>query len=610
MEKKFSISTLKNCIIISAITALILCLIPAHSKEPHFDSHRELEEGGSLWDPFLNSAVTYCEEIFQDIGDTVVSAIVGAFSPSFNVLLNLEKGQAATDMTRKYTSDDVYESFTIGTLYNFAKYFGIILANLIFFFNLFICLIGQAEQIKDSPLRLLVKYIAVLVGINISFNIILEIVNFCGGMWSDFVMTSSVGSKLDFSRDFFTNVIQYEDADTGRVSTILNVSVNAYMSIVFTVVLPFVGFFLVWKLFKQFLRLFLEIAERYFVMILLLLFMPAVLATLISNHTRNIFNSYMRMFCCQVFILMCNSAFMKVFIYVLMAGGWTASIMNYILALAFMRVCQRIDTYMLTMGLNAAQTGGGVINAGMGAMRAIKGLLDTLKKADNARRNGGLSMIKNALQSGDYNKFTEGFKLASPISALVSGKAQPPSQLSFAQQMASTPEAKAQRAAGKGIEKEGKLQGDYEKYKQGHEMARTPLERMTGTNTALDEESFKQLTRKKPSEQPNSLNTSSLEEALGALNIPPETIEKLTEKGINPENIAGIRQLDEQGTSFSFLNEKGAEIGYLRNGNVETFADNQTEALVRKEERNGNVENITQHDQTINPEKGKDFTGV
>lgn len=578
MYKKYS-KQLKYCVLISAVLALILCTIPAYSEsEPRSPRAEELEKEGSMWDPFVSDAEVYADEIFSSIGDAVVNAIVGAFSPSFNVLLNLEKGQAATDITKTYTSDDIYGSITIGTLYNFAKYFGIILANLIFFFNLFICLIGQAEQIKDSPLRLLVKYIAVLVGINISFNIILEIVNFCGGMWSDYVMTSSVGSKLDFSRDFLNNVIQYDDS--GAVSTILNVSVNAYLSIVFTVVLPFIGFFLVWKLFKQFLRLFLEIAERYFVMILLLLFMPAVLATLISNHTRNIFNSYMRMFWCQVFILMCNAAFMKLFIAILMSGGWTASLMNYILALAFMRVCQRIDTYMLAMGLNVAQTGGGVIGAGINVGKMIGDLLRNINGADKLKNNIGKNMMDKALQTGDYNKFIEGEKLTRSLVGTMTGtNPSPTSELSFAQKASQTSEVVARTTTGKAMMDEGMKTGNYQMYKEGHDMSVTPLDSFTGTNNSLmsEAEFFQQSAKSYPNTTEKGTvsitdENMTFDSAAETFKIPGNVKEDLISQGVNINDIASVKQLDQGGTAFGFYDEKGRGIGYSNNGEVEVYS--------------------------------------
>lgn len=578
MKKNYH-SQLQFLCLFSILFSLVLSIMPVYSSvSPRSERAEELDEKGSLWDPFLEDAAVYTDEFISSVGDAVVQSMIGAFSPTFNVLLNLETGRSAIDMHKDYDADDMYHSFTIGTLYNFAKYVGIILANLILFFNLFICLIGQAEQIKDSPLRLIAKYILTMVLIYASFNIIIEVVNFCSGMWTDFVMTDRVGSTLDFSRDFLDQIIQYDDS--GAAASLLNITVNSAMGIVYTVIMPFFGFFLVWKLFKQFLRLFMEIAERYFVMILLLLFMPAVLATIISNHTRNIFNSYMRMFCCQVFIMLCNSAFMAIFVYVLLTGGWTAGLFNYVLALAFMRVCQRIDTYMLTMGLNVAQTGGGVVGATLGAGRMLGDLFRGLNSLDRFKSNMGKNMMDHALETGDYNEYVKGHNLSQTIESKITGTTlQAPSEQSFAQQMSYTPEVRANVETGNALINDAFRTGDYEMYQRGHALTVTPFDKITGTNTApLSEAEFNyKCAKNNPSllEQGTmSLMDSgnSFDDVASAMKIPGNVKDDLTAQGVNLDEIATVKQLDRNGTAYGFYDDKGRGIGFANNGEVETYS--------------------------------------
>lgn len=563
-------------ILLSALFLAVMSIMPSYSSTtPRSERAEVLDDEGSLWDPFIEDAVLYADEFISSVGDAVVKSMVGAFSPTFNVLLNLENGKSAIDMGRTYDTGDLYDSFTIGTLYNFARYFGLILASLLLFFNLFICMMGQAEQIRDSPLRLIAKYIGVVILINMSFNIIIEVVNFCSGMWTDFVMTDKVGSTLDFTKDFLDGIIQYDEY--GGVASILNTTISTSMRIVMFAIMPIMGFYLVWKLFKQFLRLFVEIAERYFVMVLLLLFMPVVIPTLISNHTRNIFSAYMRMFACQVFVMMCNSAFMKIFVYVLMHGGWTASLFNYVLALAFMRICQRIDTYMLSMGLNVAQTGGGVVGVGISAGQAISQLFGGLKSADKVRSNTGKNMMDHALSTGNYGEYIQGFNLRQAATSSNIPTAIP-SELSFTQQMSKTPEVQAKVAQGNNMMKDAFYTGDYEKYKAGHELTVTPFDNYTRTNNTLLSEA--EFNRKVASTNSNLYDRQSMsiiqdentfDSVVSDMKIPDNVKDALTSQGVNIDEIATVKQLDNQGTAFGFYDDKGNGIGFANNGKVETY---------------------------------------
>lgn len=567
----FASNRMRLFIAISAIFLLILSIIPSYSEtSTHSERAEDLEKNGSILDPLAEDLAVYTYETFDVIGDVVVQSIIGAFDPTFNVLLNLETGRNATDMRAHYDSSDMYGSFTIGSLYNFAKYVGIILATLILLFNMILCIAGQAEQIRDSPLRLIAKYILSMVLIHASFNIIIHVVNFCSGIWSDIVTSDRIGSSLDFSRDFLDNIIQYDDA--GMAVSILNITVDSFMGIVYSVIMPFIGFFLIWQLFKQFLRLFIEIAERYFVMILLLLFMPAVFATIVSNHTRNIFNAYMRMFCCQVFIMICNSIFMKIFVYILMTGGWTAGLFNYILALAFMRVCQRIDTYMLSMGLSVAQTGGGVVGAGLGVGRMIGELMRGLSSVDRIRGNMGKNMMNHALEIGDYNEYIKGHNLAQSLESKLAGGSLAPSEESFAQQMANTPEVRANVATGRKIINEAFNTGDYSMYQQGHALTVTPFDEFTGANKPLSEAEF---LRKCPHDNLDSVavlnGTSSFDDIASSMKIPGNVKEDLLSQGVNLDDISTVKQLDQSGNAFGFYDEKGQGIGFANNGDVEIY---------------------------------------
>ena len=534
-----------------ALFLFIITIMPSWSEESdqvysHDQRMEELNENGSILDPFMEDIVTYAEEALSYAGDKIVSSITNIFSPSYNTILDLENGvNIGFGEQSNYSVQQASESYTIGSIYNFAKYFGIILANLILFFNLAMCMLGKSEQIRDTPVSLVAKYVFSLVFINISFNITVEIINFCSGMWQDVVMNSN-NCQVNFSDHFFESL--FEVGAAGTIVAVLGITTVNPIFIMATIVIPCVILWLAWKLFKQFLRLFFEIAERYFVMVLLLCFMPAVIPTMISNNTKNILSSYMRMFFCQLFVMLTNTVFMKIFITILLSGGWTAGILNYILALAFMRVCQRIDTYMLTMGLNVAQTGGAVLGAGLGAGRAIGNLLRGFEKAakfaEKASANSGRKLIdsgnrsmKEALSVGDFKKYSDGFAAVNGGSA--------PSLQSFLEEQAKT------------------------------------------YPTAIDKGTI----------VPTGGSIEGFNQTAAAMRIPINAASDLSSQGINLQQIQSIKQLDDKGLSFGYYDGKGNGVGYTDKGITKAYGGraNDLEAINKDKGKinNNTPENVS-----------------
>ena len=150
-----------------------------------------------------------------------------------------------------------------------------------------------------------------------------------------------------------------------------------------------IGIIMMIKLLKEFFKLFLEIVERYFVFFILLAFFPVTAATISSNNTKRIFQTYLRMVYSQGFLLVINTVFMSIFFSILANGGWTAGLLNYLAAFAFLRVCQRIDAYMAQLGLNVVQTGASLFGAIGGSAMGFGSALRSLSAADRGRQNVG-----------------------------------------------------------------------------------------------------------------------------------------------------------------------------------------------------------------------------
>lgn len=142
----------------------------------------------------------------------------------------------------------------------------------------------------------------------------------------------------------------------------------------------------------QFFLYIVEVVERYVLLGVLYYTSPMAFAFAGSKSTRNIFGAWVKMVGCQLFLMICNVFFFKMFIYGFsrfnetmaamsgINGGETTGMMIVWVLILFgiLYVGQRVDAYMSTLGLNAAQTGRGMgaalVASALGAGRAIQGM--------------------------------------------------------------------------------------------------------------------------------------------------------------------------------------------------------------------------------------------
>ncbi len=165
------------------------------------------------------------------------------------------------------------------------------------------------------------------------------------------------------------------------------------------VILLILGLILAWMLIKNFLRLFLEVVERYVVIIIMCIFFPVTVATIVSKETKQIFSAYIRMFVSQLFLLMAGGMFVTGFLYLLDGVNKTEmTLFNYVLLMAYLRSAQRLDSYMASMGLNVAQTGSGLFDsialAGYSIVSALRGANGLRQSAGGVMQGVGV-MTKN-----------------------------------------------------------------------------------------------------------------------------------------------------------------------------------------------------------------------
>jgi hypothetical protein len=108
-------------------------------------------------------------------------------------------------------------------------------------------------------------------------------------------------------------------------------------------------------------KLLLEVVERFLMVGILTYTSPLAWPTLTSRNTQSIFQKWFSMFLGQCLLMLLNVWSVKMLISIL-GYGEANTLLRFIIALAFCKVAQRFDTYLQSLGINAAHTGGALID--------------------------------------------------------------------------------------------------------------------------------------------------------------------------------------------------------------------------------------------------------
>lgn len=152
---------------------------------------------------------------------------------------------------------------------------------------------------------------------------------------------------------------------------------------------------LVWNLFK----LILEVVERYLVLMTLIYTSPLGWAMAASTTTETIFKSWIKMFFSQCAMMLMNVWSFKMILSVLGGSGSSTQsglLMRLLLALAFCKVAQRIDTYFNQLGANAAITGQNILDDLMAVTKGLQTTIGAFSKG-GATAAAGSDWVKDKL---------------------------------------------------------------------------------------------------------------------------------------------------------------------------------------------------------------------
>lgn len=147
------------------------------------------------------------------------------------------------------------------------------------------------------------------------------------------------------------------------------------------------------------IKLILEIVERYLMVGVLTYTSPLIWSTITSKNTQDIFSKWISMFLGQCLLMLLNVWSLKMLVSIL-ANPDANVFFKFILALAFCKVAQRFDTYLQSLGINAAHTGGSMVDDLMAVGSTLTGL--TSKVTGNAISGAGNKALGETITKNGF----------------------------------------------------------------------------------------------------------------------------------------------------------------------------------------------------------------
>ncbi len=359
-------------------------------KLPTISEIVDIDLGESLLSPIFESVSEYANSLVAELGEQLVSQIVNSFDPSYKAFSQIASGDGIDLSAEVDTSRDaIFGIPIIKNIVNAAKVIGLSLATIIFLINLMLILFGQAEQIKITLPRLILNYSLSMFMIACAETIMWEVLDTFSTIWTQVIM-SSQGTELSFE----------------HFGVILAILGGSCLIPQLLPLIVFIGIGILWKMFKGFIKLYMAIIEHYLIMIVLTLFFPAVIPTMITPNSSNMFKSYLRMIISQFISMALSVLMMSMFVSTLISGGWTAGIINYVAALAFLKVAQNIDNYMSKMGFDIVAGAGAFMGASKGAMSGLSGLLRTANMLNSGIKGINHDKMEASVNANNFEAFS------------------------------------------------------------------------------------------------------------------------------------------------------------------------------------------------------------
>ena len=302
--------------------------------------------------------------------DLILSWFFHGIAEAFEMACDMFSAVFGFDMT---LFTDTFEFAAIA--FPLLQKIGLAIALLLSAWQVIVFFTKGAEYAAASPIRAALNALLAVAFIfygNYLFDIILE---FCKYPYAAITSIDGVrfetnvgGSVVAFLRDsFFTGSTQI-------------------LSLILLLLIAF-----------SFLKLLLEMVERYVVAFVLMFLSPLAASTLASSTTSGIYKKFVTMFISQCLLLFLNAWCLKMACAGLSVGTNSGSvIIPLIMCYSFLRISTKMDSYINQLGLNAAITGGGL---GAELFAAGHTMMNMAKGGGNGSGSGAGSKVLGAAKT-------------------------------------------------------------------------------------------------------------------------------------------------------------------------------------------------------------------
>lgn len=350
----------------------------------------------------------------------LLESAVGFIGSIFSFFINVITGVFALDGAQ--TLNLFYATFP-GTedIIEWSKWCGLLIIVIVFFVQLIKIMAGPVTK-AERPLSLVVRTVVFGAAISLSKPL------------CEFIFTIATGPfkamRIQTKISLFESIGKTVSGLGKNVGEDIAKNVDATSDFVAGCIAPFITIFLIISLFGAFLKLLLEVVERYLILGVLTVFSPLAIATGCSAATSNIFASWVRAMISQCLLMIFSTFFLSVLYNGMIQMLFDAqqqflssfdifgSIKDFVtheeindstmlcvrvmMLVAWCRLGTTMDRHLQTLGLTTLQAGDGLAMDLRNAGSMAKGLA---KGAGGFAGGlaGGLAALKSAGGGGNNN---------------------------------------------------------------------------------------------------------------------------------------------------------------------------------------------------------------
>lgn len=324
----------------------------------------------------------------DSISGALASTLLEPFSPKWDTFIQytaLPNGQNA-------------KTFLTG----FAKAAGVFLSTLIFGFSLIRYFFqGKLTELKDTPLKLLGKYMLALFLCYNTEAILNTFSNLMDTMYSLFTQSAYMEAQAGIKQEMLNISSGMVEKGTKSIINVLGIGIALTYTPVIGLIFLIIELVLIWQVIKGIIALYMEVVSRYIMTFVIIALAPAFISTTVSSDTSDIAKSYFRTALTSILLLIFNTLWFKMcFSMSLCAEGNQMTLIGYIFLIKMLQLGQKLSELLRSMGLSVAASAQTMGTAGAGLFRGMM-MMRMLGQAGSAKNALGKSLMEKGALQGD-----------------------------------------------------------------------------------------------------------------------------------------------------------------------------------------------------------------